>query len=159
MRRYFAKRAPAGDVDDLVQDVFLQFQACRAKTAIACDEAYLFAVARNVLVSRRRSQNARYAGLLIALEDAPEPANDLSPERILAARQDYHRVLEAVQKLPPRTRAAFQFHRFEELTYAAIAERMSISRDSVKELLRRATDRLRMAADFSLKPTPPYANL
>ena len=44
--------------------------------------------------------------------------------------------------LPPRARAAFLFHRFDNMTYQAIAERMGIGKRSVKELMQRAIDRL-----------------
>lgn len=138
LRRYFARRAPASEADDLVQDVFLRLQSARFGAPIADAQRYLFTVARHVLASRRRRSPARHA----ALEEAPEPVSHLSPERILVGRQDYARAIRAVVDLPPRARSAFRLHRFEELTYAAIADRMGISRESVKELLRRASDRV-----------------
>jgi RNA polymerase sigma factor (sigma-70 family) len=142
LRRYFARRAPADDVDDLVQDVFLRLQSARSRGPIRDMERYLFTVARHVLVNRQRWLTVRCSALHDRLEDVPEPASDLSPERIVSARQDYARAMAAVQDLPPRARAAFQLYRFEELSYAAIAERMAISRDSVKELLYRAARRV-----------------
>jgi RNA polymerase sigma-70 factor (ECF subfamily) len=142
LRRYFSKRAPASDIDDLVQEVFLRVQSARRGGPIVNIEAYLMTTARHVLVSRHRNRTARCADLHDALDDVPEPANDLSPERIVAARQDCARALAAVRDLPPRARVAFQLHRFEELSYAAIAERMKISRESVKELLHRAASRV-----------------
>jgi RNA polymerase sigma-70 factor (ECF subfamily) len=142
LTRYFARRAPAGEAEDLVQDVFLRLQSARLGGPIADAQRYLFAVARSVLVSRRRASQVRGDGLHAALTDAPEPVSELSPERILVARQDYARAIRAVVALPPRARSAFRLHRFEALTYGAIAERMGISRESVKELLRRASQRV-----------------
>jgi RNA polymerase sigma factor (sigma-70 family) len=142
LRRYFARRAATCDVDDLVQDVFLHMHAARLRAPIIDVERYLFTVAHHVLVSLCRSHTARRWRSHDPLDSAPEPSSDLSPERILVARQEYARAVMAMNALPPRARAAFQLHRFEELSYAAIAERMGISRESVKELLRRASDRL-----------------
>jgi RNA polymerase sigma factor (sigma-70 family) len=142
LRRYFARRAPTADIDDLVQDVFLNLQSARLRTPIADVERYLFTVAHHALVNLRRYRTVRRSALHDRLDDSPEPSNELSPERIVAGRQEFARMVKAVEALPPRARDAFRLHRFEELTYAVIADRMGISRDSVKELLQRATSRV-----------------
>jgi RNA polymerase sigma-70 factor (ECF subfamily) len=143
LRRYFARRAPPDDVDDLVQDVFLRLHSVRSPGPVVNVEAYLFTVARRVLASQRRGFDVRCGAMHDPLDDVPEPANDLSPERIVAARQDWATIMAAVGELPPRARAAFQLYHFEQMSYAAIAEHMKISRDSVKELLQRAAIRVR----------------
>lgn len=145
LRRYFARRAPTADIDDLVQDVFLNLQSARLCTPIADVERYLFTVAHHALVNLRRHRTVRRSALHDCLDDSPEPSNDLSPERIVAARQEIIRVVKAIEALPPRARDAFRLHRFDDLTYAGIADRMGISRDSVKELLQRATCRVSRA--------------
>ena len=142
LRRYFARRAATADVDDLVQDVFLHLHAARLQSPIIDIEHYLFTVAHHVLVSLCRNHTARRSKSHDPLDSAPELSSDLSPERILVARQEYARAVMAMDALPPRARAAFRLHRFEELSYAAIAERMGISRESVKELLHRASVRI-----------------
>jgi RNA polymerase sigma factor (sigma-70 family) len=148
LRRYFARRAPPGDADDLVQDVFLRLQLAGGREVSVVDvERYLFAIAHNVLVSQRRSRAVRQWAQHQALEEADEPATDLSPERILVARQDYARFVKAVGELPPRARAAFELHHFEDLGRSAIAERMGISAESVKELLHRAAVRIGQAME------------
>ncbi|MBO9706623.1 MAG: sigma-70 family RNA polymerase sigma factor [Caulobacter sp.] len=145
LRRYFARRAPTADVDDLVQDVFLNLQSARPLQPIVDVERYLFTVAHHALVNLRRHRTVRRSALHDPLDNAPEQASDLSPERILAGRQEIIRLVKAVEALPPRARDAFRLRRFDDLTYAVIAERMGISRDSVKELLQRATSRVTYA--------------
>ncbi|MDR3507314.1 MAG: sigma-70 family RNA polymerase sigma factor [Caulobacteraceae bacterium] len=150
LRRYFARRAAREDVDDLVQEVFLSLHQAHAPPPILDVERYLYTVARHALIDMRRNRAVRRWAQHDALDDVPEPSSDLSPERILVGRQDYARAIKAVRDLPPRARAAFQLHRFEELTYAAIAQRMGISRESVKELLHRAALRVHAA----MRPDP-----
>ncbi|WP_232806555.1 RNA polymerase sigma factor [Tsuneonella flava] len=148
LRRYFRRRVPEQDVDDLVQDVFTRLQSAQANDAIENIEGYLFRTAHNVLVDRYRKQAARVSLLHEDWgegHDAPDP---LSPDRIAIGREEYQRVLTAIRNLPPRTREAFELHRFENLTYQAIAERMSISRESVKDLMHRAL--VRIAEDREL---------
>lgn len=159
LRRYFAKRAPAGEVDDLIQDVFVRLQSARPRGPVIDVEAYLITTARHVLVSRRRWLSRRCSALHDAIDDAPELVSDLSPERIVGARQDYERVMAAVSDLPPRARAAFHLHRFDQMSYAGIAERMGISRESVKELLHRAAVRVARIRQNLLNDIPPCAKM
>ena len=156
LRRYFTGRAPQCEIDDLVQDVFVRFHSARPGAQIMNLHAYLLTIARHVLVSRNRSRAARCAALHDPIDVLVDPATEISPERIVAARQDCARALAAVDDLPPRARAAFELHRFENLTYAAIAMRMNITRDSVKELLRRATVRVGQSRHEYLNTYPPY---
>jgi RNA polymerase sigma factor (sigma-70 family) len=142
LRRYFRRRADDADVDDLVQEVFLRLQSAQLSAPIDNVERYLFTAARNALISRHRRQKARMTLLHDELEDGLEMADQCSPERIVIGQQEYRRVLEAIQNLPPRAREAFQYHRFENLTYQAIAHRMGISKEAVKELMHRALVRI-----------------
>lgn len=142
LRRYFARRVDGADVDDLVQEVFVHLQAKRCDTAIDNPQRYMFAVARNVLISRYRRQKARSSTFYDVVTDDVEVPDFISPERIVIGIQEYRRAVQAIVNLPPRARAAFQFHRFENMTYQAIAERMGISKESVKELIHRALVRI-----------------
>lgn len=142
LRRYFRRRADDADVDDLVQEVFLRLQSAQLSAPIDNVERYLFTAARNALISRHRRRKARGAMLHDELEEGIEIAEQRSPERIVIGQQEYRRVLEAIQNLPPRAREAFQYHRFENLTYQAIAQRMGISKEAVKELMHRALVRI-----------------
>jgi RNA polymerase sigma factor (sigma-70 family) len=58
------------------------------------------------------------------------------------AKQTLDQLAAALRELPPRTREAFIFHRFEEMTYPAIAERMGISINGVEKLIKRALAQL-----------------
>ena len=142
LRRYFRKRAPAHEVDDLVQNVFLKLQARSAAEPVADVERYLFRIAGNVLVSRHRHRTARGFALTDALDEALEPVETIAAERVLIGKQDVARVIAAMQSLPPRTREAFIFHRFGEMTYPAIAKRMGISVSAVGQLIARALEKL-----------------
>lgn len=150
LRRYFARRVSEAEADDLVQEVFLRLHAMRRDTPIENVERFLFTVARNILISRHRYQKARHAAAHDPLSDLNDPVDTLSPERIVIGADEYERTLQAILALPPRARAAFQFHRFEKMTYQEIAVRMGISRESVKELIHRAL--VRLARTLELEP-------
>ena len=142
LRRYFERRVGAAEAEDLVQDVFLHLQARAVGGAVDNVERYLFRIAGNVLVSRHRHRAARGFSLTDALDEALEPVETIAAERVLIGKQDVARVIAAMQALPPRTREAFIFHRFNEMTYPAIARRMGISVSAVGQLIARALEKL-----------------
>jgi len=141
LRRYFRKRAPADEVEDLVQNVFLKMQARSAAEPVADIERYLFRIAATVLVDGHRDDPLRLRRHE-ALHEGVEPIDVLSPERILIGAEALDRIMAVLQSLPPRTSEAFILHRFEEMTYDAIARRMGISKSGVEKLIMRALDRL-----------------
>lgn len=141
LRRYFRKRAPLDEVEDLVQNVFLKMQARSASEPVADIERYLFRIAATVLVDGHREDPLSLRRHEV-LHEAIEPIDILSPERILIGSQALDRIMTVLQALPPRTSEAFILHRFEEMTYDAIARRMGISKSGVEKLIMRALDRL-----------------
>ncbi len=131
LRRYFARRVPPAEAEELVQDVFLALHARSAADPIDNVQGYLFRIAANLLAKRHEFAQA-------GIEDLHDLAEGFSPERILIGRQEAARVLIAIRNLPPRTREAFALHRFEDMTYEAIARRLGISVSAVSKLVARA---------------------
>ena len=144
LRRYFFRKVPPSEVEDLVQTVFLNMHRRASAEPLDSVERYLFRVAAHVLARRHRDGPAR---LGLRVDDLVEPIEDLSPERILIGRQALDRLRVALADLPPKTREAFILHRYEEMTYAAIAARLQISVSGVEKLIIRALRHLRQAVE------------
>jgi RNA polymerase sigma factor (sigma-70 family) len=142
LRAFFARRVSSSDAEDLVQEVFLKMQSTKFGSPIENLEGYIFSTARSVLIDHYRenfkqgSASAELAALFQGAYDA------LSPERIAIGQEEYLCVINTISELPPRTKLAFELHRYENLTYQAISERMGISRESVKDLMHRALVRI-----------------
>ena len=132
LRRFFRRRVGPAETEDMVQDVFLAMSV-RQGAPVDNVEGYLFRIAANLITKRIGREASRAA--VEALLEAPE---GFSPERILMSKQEAGQVLDAIRGLPPRTREAFVFHRFEEMTYPEIARRLGISISAVKQLIARA---------------------
>lgn len=140
IRRFLLKRVGAAEVDDLVQEVFLSMQARSAASDIENVEGYLFRTAVSVL-ARRHRQTSRW-GRQEPLDAVEEELDDLSPERILIAKEAVGRVVTALKGLPRRRAQAFALSRFEHLSNEDVARRMGISVKAVEDLLRRALQQL-----------------
>lgn len=144
LRRYFFRKVPPSEVEDLVQTVFLNMHQRASAEPLDNVERYLFRVAAHVLARRHRDGPSRLGQ---RVDEAVEPIEDLSPERIVIGRQALARLQAALSQLPPKTREAFILHRYEEMTYAAIAVRLQISVSGVEKLIIRALRQLRQAIE------------
>ncbi len=139
MRRFFlARLGGRGDVEDLVQELYLKVQAV-TEEPIENPPAYLYRLASNLMLDRLR--RAKRAGArenewrqanhttVGALDVAEEP----DAESAVIARQRLEKIAEALKTLSPVTQQVFRLHKFEGLTHAETAARMGISRSSVEK--------------------------
>lgn len=130
------------DADDVAQDACVRALDVAAPQGVRDPLRYLFRIARNLVVDRRRKRardSALSESLAVIERGAKDPAD---PERILAGKQDLERVLVAIASLPPRCREAFTMHRFGGMSYAAIARRMGVSTSMVEKHIAEAMARV-----------------
>ena len=148
LRRYFAKRVPASDVDDLVQEVFLRIQTQKSSGALIEHlDRYLFTVAASVLSDQRRRLLVRHQSAHETLTESHHPIEELTPERVLLDQQALRATVAAIADLPPRTRDVFVLHRFEEMSCSAIARHLGISISGVEKHIMKALSSLRGRLD------------
>ena len=149
LRRYFSKRLPAAQVDDLVQEVFVRIQAHEADSPIQHLDRYLFTTAASVLSDHLRRRAVRHEGDHHTLEESHHPVEELTPERVLLDREALQVVVSAIEGLPTRTRDVFVLHRFEEMTCNSIAEQLGMSVSAVEKHIMKALRALhgRLSAD------------
>lgn len=138
LRAYFGRRAEAHEIDDLIQEVLLRLHNRRSGGEIANLSSFIFQTAANVLLDRRRRETVRRSSAHCELEEPQHPRDDLSPERILQAKQEATVAVEALKALSPRTRAAFMLIRFEGLSYKAAAAQLGISVSAVEKHVTKA---------------------
>lgn len=147
IRRFFARRVrDHADVDDLTQQVFERLLKRAELSSITNVQGYLFQIAANLLAERARSTARRT--LVIREENATEslePAEELTPERILLGREACERIVAALQELPARVRAVFVLSRFEEMKAHEIAARLGVSISTVEHDMQRAVKHLKDA--------------
>ncbi len=146
LRRHFRKRGAGQDTEDLIQEVFLRLQGGAGQASIHNVERYLFRTANNVLANHMRHGRVHRR----SFDDVggePDWPDDISPERVVMGRQAVAQLIAGLRTLPPRAREAFLFHRFDEMTYPAIAAQMGISVSGVEKLIIRALEHLGEAVE------------
>ena len=146
LRRYFLKKVGSNEAEDLVQEVFLSLQVRGSRGRIENVQGYLFRMAATALIRRKERQRWDWPNHDI-LDDTLDISDDASPERILMGKEAVQQILEALHALPPRYREALFLHRFEEMSYAAIAAQMKTTVKAVDHLIQRALKRILEARD------------
>jgi RNA polymerase sigma factor (sigma-70 family) len=144
---FFRKRTRNGsDTQDLVQQVFLRLAQSRQQGEIHNPDAYIFQTAANALRDHHRLLKVR--NRYLAQATTPEAnTSELTPERIVLAKEDLARLVEGMRELPERTRDILVLRCFEGLKNAQIAQLHHISTRSVEKHIANALAALSRVID------------
>lgn len=136
LQSYFRKRARnPEEVHDLVQEVFLRLAQHSRVENVENAEAYIFQIAANLLRDRARRESTRSGAMRELSYRTENSIEEISPERVLIAKERVEIVQRALLELPERTRLVFVLHRFEGIKYSEIALRLGISVSSVEKVM------------------------
>ena len=150
VRRHFASlfaflRDKAPDhADELVQRTFLAAVEARDRVQDGLRfRAFLFGIARNLLLMHRRSTARR--GKVI--EQEPVTGVDLgpTPSRIASLREQQRVLLRALRRLPLDMQLTLELFYWEELDRAEIAAVLGVEVNTVKSRLHAAVSAFRRA--------------
>lgn len=137
---YLAHLVGATVAPDLTQAAF--FSVVRARGRFdrrARFKPWLYAIATNAARDFRRRRRPEELTPSGELPDAPvRPGQETQTDERMQAR-----VHSAIQQLPENQRAAIVMHRFQELSFAEIAEALGVSESAVKVRAHRGYKRLR----------------
>lgn len=143
------------DAEDLVQDSWVRATAASetaGQTPITNVRAYLFRIARNLIIDHRRRAAVKpiveveEAVLLAAADPAP------TPEGALITRDELNRMDRIIAAMPAKPREVFRLARIEGLSYADIGRRLGLSRQTVHQHMARALLALQLAARSDIDP-------
>lgn len=135
--RYLRARATSEDPEDLLQDLWLKIGAA-GPIEIDDARAYLYRMAHNLILDRRRSTVRRrireenYHGLIGGVDDTPDA------EHILLARERLRDVDQVLESLGPKTDYVFRRHRVEGVAQRDIAAELGVTLSAVEKHLQKA---------------------
>lgn len=137
----FVRARGEKNAEDVVQDLWLKLSTVPAEP-IAEPLAYLYRMANNLMLDRRRSELSRAARereWSDAAELADQGASDAaSSERIILAREEVRAVERALSALGETTEAIFRRFRLEGVGQQQIAREMGLSLSAVEKHLQKA---------------------
>lgn len=123
--------------EEIVQDVFLKIWLKREHLAsVTKFNAYLFTVAKNHIYNELRKKTAEQPFVEHLNQHFLE--SSALPEQQLLVKETKQLINKAVRQLPGQQQAVYELSRNEGLDHAAIAERLSISKLTVKSHMTKA---------------------
>lgn len=131
------------EAEEIVQDVFLTIWIRREKlTDVNDPEAYLFTIAYNTVYACLKKTSRREELINKLIDRISEIQN--STEETVVHRETQSLINDAVLTLPPQQRAIFQLSKQSDLSYDEIADRMHLSKNTVRNHLAEAVKTVRM---------------
>lgn len=136
---FFRLRVPAA-ADDLTQRTFLACAEGRARMQTSSVRAFLFGIARNMLLKFLEAQRRQ-----VELADfgAGRPQSILSPSGVIAQRREHWLLLRALERLPDDTQLLIALHYVQGLRSREIGDVLGVATSTVTTRLSRARDALR----------------
>ncbi len=136
-----------GLAEDIVQDAWARFIAAATIQTIHEPDRLLFRIVRNLALDARRRR--AFESRLFAQDEtdaAQRIASDMpSAQASSEAADELSHVMDAVSRLPERTRQAFLLNRVEGLTLVEVGMRLGLSKSLVHELVVSALEHCRKA--------------
>ena len=121
------------DIVDLRQEVYVHVYEAVEAGLPDSTKAFVFAVARNLLIDRARHQQVASIVSLAPSDELPDHIDELSPERHAMGRQDIDLLEQAISTLPPRCREVVEMRKIAGLSQRDVAARLGISEGTVEK--------------------------
>ena len=124
------------DAEDLAQEAFVRALRVADWRSIRNPRAYLCRIAANLQRDRiRREIRERAAGLEtgVILDCKEVRSSAPTPEDIAVAQDEFRRLKEALESLPPKTRRVMLLTKFQNLSYAEAGAVIGISPRTVEK--------------------------
>jgi RNA polymerase sigma-70 factor (ECF subfamily) len=134
LRAWLQSRFPAeSDIDDIVQESYVRVLQAWTTGPIASPKAFLFAVARNLVLGRVRHEKVVGSSDYLA-ESAFENVLDESADvpNAVARAQELELLTLAIQSLPTRCRQIITLRKLYGLSQKEVAAQLGISEHTVE---------------------------
>ena len=138
--------------EEIVQDVFLKVWHNREDMALVKRlDAYLFIMARNFIFHRIKKMSYE-AVAEISISKQQSSADDT--EYLVRQHECQQLLHEAIDRLPAQQRQVYQFAKLEGLSHELIADKMHLSKHTVKKHMAMALQTIRKYLESHLHYLP-----
>ena len=132
LRRYFRKRVSASEADEMVQDVFIAMIEQMNHAPLEIAQRHLFIITAQRLARRRAESTELSFDKFVAVAD------DFSMERFVVRRGEFVLIDPEIRERSPSARRAFILHRFKNITYKGLGQKLDVVIGVVRKSVARA---------------------
>lgn len=125
----------ASEVQDIRHDIYIRILEAAERERPSSPKAFLFAIAKNLLIDRARHHRIVAIDLLEDLESLGVLIDEVSPERRASGREQLTRLSALFDRLPERQRQVVWMRRIEDVPQKEIARRLQIAEATVEKHL------------------------
>ncbi|MGE8499816.1 MAG: RNA polymerase sigma factor [Pseudomonas sp.] len=131
---------------DLRQETWLRFRRRDPEQEIGNLRAFLYRIARNLIIDHRRQQETRPMQEEMSTELVSEHPG---PERVASDGQRLEQLQALLQQLPPHLRQALLWNRLDGLTQREIGERLGVSESMAGRYILKALEHCQQHMDIA----------
>lgn len=126
--------------EELAAETFARAWASREqyRADLAAFSTWLFTIARNLAIDHLRQRRQQ-----VALQDVPEPADDVNIQELVQRRDSAERLAQMIATLPAREAEIIALRYGADMPFRQIAKVMKISSVNVRVTLYRTVRKLR----------------
>lgn len=135
------------ELQDLRQEVYSRVYEAARRGLPAQTQPFLLTSARNLLIDHVRRSRIVPIEVMADMDAIGHPADHVTPDRHVSARDELHRLQAGLERLPARCRRVVELRKIEGLSQKEVAATMGIGEDTVE---RQTMLGLRALADFML---------
>ncbi|WP_293866679.1 RNA polymerase sigma factor [Steroidobacter sp.] len=133
------------EAKEVAQEAYVKLLNLDQPEAISYQRAFLFKIAANLAIDRRRGgdrrERARETGLFTELNEVP------TPEHEATVAQEVAHLEKLIAQLPAKCRQAFLLYKIQGLDFVEVAQRMNLSERMVRDYVTRALVYCRVGLD------------
>ncbi len=119
------------DVEDIVQESYRRTLTAHGKNPLRSPKAFLFTTARNYAINASMRASNRGEKTLVRFHESTVYDGNSDVFEEVAAKQEIDILEQAIQQLPDRCREIFNLRTVDGLTQQEIADRLSLSVNTV----------------------------
>jgi len=135
LRGYLERKFRAGtaEAEDVVHQAFANLASLEEPAVVQNPRAYLYRTTHHILIDERRRLSSWRRGVAPNLLDVHSQADELTPERVLIAKEHLALLGRVIGRLPRARRRSLLLNRLHGLSCAEIARRDGYSESAVKK--------------------------
>ncbi|WP_019531567.1 RNA polymerase sigma factor [Dasania marina] len=121
------------DAQELMQETYIRvLQRENLEQQESSAKAYLFKIATNLVIDKTRKDARQQLQQHVSIDDEELVSNNPSPDRQVQSQQVMTQLKIILNQLSPRGRHIFILHRFHDMSYPEIADKLNITTRTVE---------------------------